>query len=84
MLMFLTVCRVPGIDRWFINIYDIYKYLLHVLTPSHVSDLKALTELRSSYIYPEYNLTFIFLFVLPTFSCKCKGESSESQRSPDI
>lgn len=60
MLMLLTLSRVPDIYGWFANIYDIYKYLLHVLTADHVSDLKALMELKSSYILPEYNLTFIF------------------------
>lgn len=50
MLMLLTLSRVPGIYGWFANIYDIYKYLLHVLTADRVSDLKALMELKSSYI----------------------------------
>ena len=34
------------------RIYAIYKYLLYMLTPGCVSVLKALTELRSSYILP--------------------------------
>lgn len=48
MPVFLTLHRVPSIFKWFINIYDIYKYLLHVLIPGCVLDLKDL-ELKSGY-----------------------------------
>ena len=57
------------------RIYDIYKYLLYMLTPWCVSVLKALTELKSHYIFARTQSDFhFFLFVLLTLWCIWEGD----------